>query len=214
MFDAKRAAKQLRAYEKRGATGPTGRLLASICRALDERGVQDFTHLDIGGGVGVLQHELAARGATWTTAVDASAPYLEVLRSAAAARGYAARQERVEGDFTAVADRVQPATVVTLDKVICCYPDMPPLVGAAASKATSWLGVVVPTDRRRGQLGVRCFNWFVRDVRGWAFEAFVHPHSAIDAVCAAQGLTLAEEVPGLFMEVRLYRRVAAGEGVH
>jgi hypothetical protein len=31
-------------------------------------------------------------------------PYLELLRQAAAERGYEARQRRIEGDFTQVAD--------------------------------------------------------------------------------------------------------------
>src|SRR5262249_39054835 len=39
-------------------------------------GTAAFTHLDIGGGVGVLQHELARAGAAHA-AVDASRPYLE-----------------------------------------------------------------------------------------------------------------------------------------
>ena len=50
-------------------------------------------------GVGVLQHELAEIGATRTTAVEASRPYLELLQTAAAERGYEAQQVLVEGRF-------------------------------------------------------------------------------------------------------------------
>ena len=125
----------MRAYRKRGARGATRRLLDAVRASMRERGTADFTHLDIGGGVGVLQHELARDGAVQTTAVDASRPYLELLRQAAAERGYEARQRRIEGDFTQVADRVEPATIVTLDKVICCYPDVITLVRASARKA-------------------------------------------------------------------------------
>jgi magnesium-protoporphyrin O-methyltransferase len=132
MFDARRARREMRAYGKRGARGATRRLLDAVRASMRERGTADFTHLDFGGGVGVLQHELARDGAVHTTAVDASRPYLELLRQAAAERGYEARQRRIEGDFTQVADRVDPATIVTLDKVICCYPDMITLVGIGA----------------------------------------------------------------------------------
>src|SRR5262249_51174440 len=104
MFDAGRARKDLRAYSKRGARGATRPLLDAVRVSLRERRSADFTHLDIGGGVGILQHELAREGATHITAVDASRPYLEVLRRAAAERGYDARQTRIEGDFTDVAD--------------------------------------------------------------------------------------------------------------
>jgi magnesium-protoporphyrin O-methyltransferase len=146
MFDARRARKDMRAYSKRGARGATRRLLDAIRASMRERGTGDFTHLDIGGGVGVLQHELASDGAVQTTAVDASRAYLELLRQAATERGYEARQRRIDGDFTQVADRVEPATIVTLDKVICCYPDMVTLVRASARKATVLYGIVRPRD--------------------------------------------------------------------
>ena len=79
MFDARRARKDMRAYRKRGARGATRRLLNAVRASMRERGKADFTHLDIGGGVGVLQHELARDGAVQTTAVDASRPYLELF---------------------------------------------------------------------------------------------------------------------------------------
>src|SRR5262245_35310228 len=71
MFDARRARKDLRAYNRRGARGATRRLLDAVRESMRETGTAQFTHLDIGGGVGVLQHELARDGAVHTTAVDA-----------------------------------------------------------------------------------------------------------------------------------------------
>jgi magnesium-protoporphyrin O-methyltransferase len=174
-----------------------------------ERGAADFTHLDIGGGVGVLQHELARDGAVQTTAVDASRPYLELLRRAAAERGYEARQRRIEGDFTQVADSVEPATVVTLDKVICCYPDMVTLVRASARKATALYGIVVPRDTAWVRASVGLINWILRRVLHWQFRAFAHSHRAIDRLCAEEGLSLHWDDPGLLWCVRLYRRAAA-----
>jgi len=166
MFDARRARKELRTYAKRGARGATRRLRDAVLASVREQGTTDFTHLDIGGGVGVLQHELARKGAMRTAAVDASRPYLEVLRQAAAERGYAARQTLIEGDFTEVADRVQPATVVTLDKVICCYPDMVTLVRASARKATALYGIVVPRDTAWVRAAISLANWFSAPRKG------------------------------------------------
>jgi magnesium-protoporphyrin O-methyltransferase len=209
MFDARRARKDLRAYTKRGARGPTRRLLDAVLASLRERDTTTFTHLDIGGGVGVLQHELARNGAVHTTAVDASGPYLEVLRQAATARGYEARQARIEGDFTDVADRVKPATVVTLDKVICCYPDMATLVRASARKATALYGIVVPRDTAWVRASVGVINWFLRHALRRRFQAFAHSHRAIDQVCGEEGLHLDRDGCGVLWCVRLYRRVAA-----
>jgi magnesium-protoporphyrin O-methyltransferase len=209
MFDARRARKDLRAYSKRGARGASRRLLDAVLAALRERGTPEFTHLDIGGGIGVIQHELARNGAVHVTAVDASRPYLDVSRRAAAERGYDARQTRIEGDFTQVADSVEPATVVTLDKVICCYPDMATLVRASARKATSFYGIVVPRDAAWMRVAARLGNWFVRRVLRRQFQAFVHSHPGIDRVCAEEGLHLERDDSALVWCVRLYRRVAA-----
>lgn len=208
MFDARRAHKDLRAYRKRGARGATHRLLEAVRASVRNGGRSEFTHLDIGGGVGVVQHELARAGAMHTTAVDASRPYLELLRQAAAERGYEARQTRIEGDFTEVADRVEPATVVTLDKVICCYPDMVALVRTSARKATMLYGIVVPRDTAWVRACVGLANWLMRHALRWQFRAFVHSHEAIDRVCAEEGLHLDRDDPGLWWCVRLYRRAA------
>jgi len=209
MFDARRAHKDMRAYSRRGARGATRRLLEAVRASMRERVTADFTHLDIGGGVGVLQHELARDGAVQTTAVDASRPYLELLRQAAAERGYEGRQRRIEGDFTRVADSVAPATIVTLDKVICCYPDMVTLVRASARKATALYGIVIPRDAAWVRAMVGLINWFVRRVLRWQFRAFAHSHQAIDRLCAEEGLNLDRDDRGLLWCVRLYRRAAA-----
>lgn len=206
MFDARTATKELRAYEKRGARGATRRLLDALRASLRASGTENFTHLDIGGGVGVLQHELAESGATQTTAVDASQPYLELLRKAATERGYEARQVRVAGDFADVADDVEPSTVVTLDKVICCYPDLPALVSASAAKATRLYGIVVPRDGAVVRAVVRVGNWVIRNLLRWEFQGFIHPLAAIDRLCAEQGLTLDKDDPGLLLCVRVYQR--------
>jgi 2-polyprenyl-3-methyl-5-hydroxy-6-metoxy-1,4-benzoquinol methylase len=209
MFDARRAQKDLRAYSNHGARGATRRLLDALRASVREAGPAPFTHLDIGGGIGVLQHELARDGAVHLTAVDASRLYLEILRHAAAERGYETRQTRIEGDFTDVADSVEPATVVTLDKVICCYPDMVTLVRASARKATALYGIVVPRDAAWVRASLGLVNWFLRCVLRWQFRAFAHSHRAIDRLCAEEGLNLERDNHGLFWCVRLYRRAAA-----
>ncbi|MCC7418252.1 MAG: methyltransferase domain-containing protein [Acidobacteria bacterium] len=208
MFDARRARKDLRAYSRRGARGATRRLLDAVRASLREQQAAGFTHLDIGGGVGVLQHELVRDGAVHTTAVDASHAYLELLRLAAAERGYEARQTRIEGDFTQVADRVETATVVTLDKVICCYPDIAALVRASARKATAIYGIVVPCDRAWVRALVGLANWLLRRVLRWQFRVFAHSHRTIDRLCTEEGLILDRQDPGLWWCVRLYRRAA------
>ena len=66
MFDARRARRNMRAYSKRGARGATRQLLDAVRASMRERGTADFTHLDIGGGVGVPQHGRFSAGAVLT----------------------------------------------------------------------------------------------------------------------------------------------------
>jgi hypothetical protein len=69
-YNQKHAASQLRKYREKGPIASTQTLID----ALKTEGVQDATLLDIGGGIGVIQHELLAAGAAHATSVDASAP--------------------------------------------------------------------------------------------------------------------------------------------
>ena len=201
LFDDWAARRQLRVYRRKGPGGATGRLLRAV-QASADRGA---SVLDIGGGVGVLQHELARAGAERVTSVDASTAYLNVARSEAERLGYLPRWQSIEGDFVEVAARVPPADVVTLDKVICCYPDMPALVRASAAKARKLYAIVVPKDRWWIRLGVRVMNACLALFR-FGFRSFIHPLPAIDREAAGQGLSLTHHDPGLFWTIRLYRR--------
>ncbi len=138
-------------------------------------------------------------------AVDASVAYLDVIRSEARARGYSARQTIVEGDFVDVGQSLEPTDVVTLDKVICCYPDMPALVSSSAAKARRAYGIVIPRDSWWVRLGATLANLLMRLTRR-EFRGFVHPHHAIDAVLNKAGLRLRHNDPGLLWVVRVYER--------
>ena len=201
LFDHRAATRQLRAYRRKGPGGATGRLL----RAVQARAERGASVLDIGGGVGVLQHELARAGAERVTSVDASTAYLQAARSEAERLGYLPRWQSIEGDFVEVAARVPSADVVVLDKVICCYPDMPALVRASAAKARRLYAIVVPKDRWWIRLGVAIMNAVLSLLR-LGFRSFIHPLPAIDREAAGQGLALHHQDSGLIWTVRLYRR--------
>lgn len=208
LFDSRAATRELKAYHRKGPAGATRRLL----RAVQASGERTGSLLDIGGGVGVLQHELARAGAERIISVDASIAYLQAARSEAERLGYLPRREAVEGDFVEIAARIPAADVVTLDKVICCYPGMPALVRASAAKAMKVYAIVVPKDRWWVRAGVRVINVVFRALR-MSFRSFVHAHAAIDREVATQGLALSHQESGVFWTVRLYRRLAPGMAV-
>jgi magnesium-protoporphyrin O-methyltransferase len=182
-FDRSVAESDLRDYRRRGASGTTKRLLDELKAA----GVAGMTLLDIGGGIGVIQHELKAAGVTEITGVDASRAYLEMTRQEAEKRGYAAAAQYLHGDFVALAEQIEPADIVTLDRVVCCYPHMEALMSAAAARAKRFLGLVYPRDVWWTKLGVMAINCFPK-LRGDAFLSYIHPTAAVEDVIASYKL--------------------------
>src|SRR5918995_1651288 len=115
MFGEKTAEHDLRRYRKRGPSKSTRVLV----EALKREGIEHATVLDIGGGIGAIQHELLEAGAERATSVEASVAYVRAAREEAERRGHTDRITHREGDFVALAHLVEPADVVTLDRVIC-----------------------------------------------------------------------------------------------
>jgi len=200
-FDDKRAAKDLRRYRRKGPDKTT-RLLLEALGAEDIRGA---ALLDVGGGVGVVHHELLAAGAQSAVQVDAAAPYLRAARAEAERRGHAGRVTFRHGDFVALAPEIAAADVVTLDRVICCYPDMEQLVAASASRARRLYGAVFPRETRLVRAALALGNLALR-VRRSAFRAYLHPPAAIDAAVRRQGLRLRSVRDTLLWRVAVYAR--------
>ena len=111
----------------------------------------------------------------------------------------------VHGDFAALADGILPADVVTLDRVICCYPDMERLVAASASKAQRLYGAVFPRERRVVKVMAALGN-FVWRLRGNPFRSYIHPTAAIDAAARRQGLTPRSVLDTFVWRVAVYAR--------
>ena len=183
-FNDRQAAKDLKRYRKKGPDKTT-RLLLDALRA---EGVRGASLLDVGGGVGVVHHELLTSEAQSAVHVDAAAPYLRAAEAEAARRGHAGRVRFLHGDFVALAPDIAPADVVALDRVICCYPDMERLVEASASRARRLYGAVFPRERWLLKVAFAVGN-FARRVRGSAFRTYLHPIRAIDSGVRRQGLT-------------------------
>ena len=174
-FDAEEARHDLLVYRKDGADGSTRRLID----VLVAEGVEGATLLDIGGGVGIVQLELLAAGVASSLDVDASGPYLEVAEAEAAERGFNGRTAYRHGDFVALADEVEAADIVTLDRVICCYPDVRGLVGASARRARRLYALVYPVDRWWTRGVGRIMNFFTMLSRS-DYRMHIHSEQLVD----------------------------------
>lgn len=203
VFDASYAEDDLEHYRKHGPAWATRLLLQAIQEATPVAGA---TLLDIGGGVGAAHHELLKAGARSAVDVDGSSAFLAAARREAERLGHADRVTYLHGDFVALAGAVAPADIVTLDRVICCYPDMPQLVGAAAARAQRVLGLVFPRDAWWTRAGVWCINLFER-LRRDALLFYVYRLAELDAVVERGGLRLRfHRSAGVLWQVRVYVR--------
>jgi len=175
-FGAEVARRDLERYLKKGPDRTT----RSILTAVRSSGLTDATLLDVGAGIGVLQHELLDNGFKSATYVEVSPAYLAMARQESDARGHAGRVRFVQGDIVTVASGLTVADVVTLNRVICCYADCISLVKAASSRARAIFVCSLPRDR----LLVRWVSWlrnWLRRVRGEDFQSYVHPPTTIEA---------------------------------
>jgi magnesium-protoporphyrin O-methyltransferase len=200
-FDARHAARKLRAYRRNGPVG----LTRALIDALAEGGVEGQTVLEIGGGVGAIHHELLRSGAAAALDVDASRAYVSVAHEEAQRQGHADRARYLVGDFVALADEVEPADLVALDRVICCYADMAALVGRSAALARRRYGVVYPRDSWFGRMGTAFLNVQLRLARS-SFRVYAHRAADVDAILAAQGLVRQVHRTTLIWQLVLYER--------
>lgn len=184
VFDVSTARGDLEDYRQNGPAKTTQLLLDAI-RSATKSGL---TLIDIGGGVGAIQHELLGGAVESAVHVDASTAYLGASQEEAGKRGHRERVNYIHGNFVELAPEIDEADIVTLDRVLCCYPDMPALVKASTSHARQVYAIVYPRDTWWMRLGGKAMNlWFW--VRRNPFRFFVHPASAVDNAIRANGLT-------------------------
>jgi SAM-dependent methyltransferase len=200
-FDTKSAREDLLTFRRDGPDGSTRRLID----ALQREGVEGATLLDIGGGVGAIQLELLAAGAASSVDVDASAAFLAVAEEEADARGFGDRVAYRYGDFVELADSVEAADIVTLDRVICCYPDVHGLVGRSAGHAKRLYGLVYPLDRWWTRIIGRFGNLMFRIFRN-DFRLHVHPQAVVDELVRDAGLERRYWHAGWIWQTVLYAR--------
>ena len=201
VFDERTARAEVKRYWKKGLDRHARRIVT----ALVARGVAGASLLEVGAGIGGLHAELLQQGAARATDVDVSAAYLAAAQSVAERLGLRERVEFRHADFAGAADDLPVADVVIMHRVVCCYPDMPTLVGAAARHADRLLALSYPRDAWYTRLGQRILNavlWLQRS----EFRFYVHDAAAIQAAAAAAGLALVRQVNSWPWQVALFER--------
>jgi hypothetical protein len=168
------ASRVARRYRKKGLDKTARRIVAF----LEAQGIEGATVLEIGGGVGEIGLELLRRGAARAVNLELSAAYEEQGRRLFREHGLEERMTWRLHDIAADPDAIQPAEIVVLHRVVCCYPDYRRLLGAAADHARRFVLFSYPPRNPLSRLFVAGANFVTRACRE-EFRAFVHPRSAM-----------------------------------
>jgi magnesium-protoporphyrin O-methyltransferase len=200
-FTEAEARAEVKNYRNRGPARQTKLILEAI-RSL---GLKDAVLLDVGGGIGTIYHELLEDVAREATHVDASSAYLKIATEEAKRRGHRERVKFIHADFTDVAADLPQADVVTLDRVVCCYPDFRGLLRAAASHSRRAIALTYPREIWYMRVGLRVINFFQK-LRRDPFRVFLHPVAEMESLLNGEGLRKVSVCRLFVWEMALYQR--------
>jgi magnesium-protoporphyrin O-methyltransferase len=185
-----------RKYRKRGLDKTSRRMV----EFLRQRGIEGATVLEIGGGIGEIELELLKAGAARAQNLELSHAYEQQARELAEEAGLAERVEWRIHDIAADPESVEPADIVVLHRVVCCYPDYERLLGAAAGRARRALVFSHPprnTLSRAFYCGFNLVMWLMRS----SFRGFAHPPAAMRDVLERHGLRQTYEHRGRLWQI-------------
>jgi magnesium-protoporphyrin O-methyltransferase len=201
IFSEKSAASEAKRYRRRGLDGTSRRIFEFI----KKRGVEGKTLLEVGGGIGAIEIELLEAGMATAVNVELTPTFEAAAGDLLGMAGLADRVERKVMDFTEVGEEVGAADVVVLNRVICCYPDMPKLAGAAAKHARVLLVLSFPNTRWWTQLGLSFGNFGLGLFR-IQFRVFIHPPDAILAAVEQHGFKTRFNSRGFMWQMVAFER--------
>jgi len=203
LFNSKEARRRLRRYRKKGLDP----LARSVVDYLSSREIDGADVLEVGGGLGHLQLELFREGVASSVNVELSGGYEDAAAELLGFEGLGDRVERSLGDFVAVQDQLNPADIVVLNRVVCCYPRMPEMMEAAVSKTKRFLALTFPRERWFMKASIRFGNiWWA--LRSCEFRAYVHPVGEIESIALGAGFEIAHRDRSLGWHAVVFERVA------
>ncbi len=204
VFSERSAQAEAKRYRRSGLDATSLR----IVDYLKTQGVEGMSVLEVGGGIGAIQIELLKAGAARAVSVELTPTYEEVAATLLEENGLTSRVERKVMDFAATAAEVDAADIVVLNRVICCYPDMPKLTGAAAAHARRFLVLSFPKRSWWTAAGLGLFNGMLALTRR-EFHIFLHPPRQIVATSEREGMREVHNKAGFLWVVAALRRDAA-----
>lgn len=169
IFDLKGAVKEMKKYRKKGP----GRITSKILEKLSEQDLKNKTLLDIGGGIGAICWFFLRNGGARILDVDASGAYLHEAEKFAIENGWSEKCRFIQGDLSTIKEKIAKHDFVTLDKVVCCYPDYKLLLGKATELCREELTLTFPVSNVISRLIIRLSGFYFY-FRNNAFRTYIH----------------------------------------
>ncbi len=176
-------------YSKQVKKGKLEKVQTVLLECVRSGGVRGATVLDIGCGAGALHLALLDDWASSSVGVDLSPEMIASARSIAEQRGLSDRTTYLTGDVVALGEDVPEADITFMDKVVCCYEDLPALLRTATSRTKRLLALSHPTD-----------NWLMRPIFmtqiffskifRMEFRPWWHDWGRLEEMLSAEGMRL------------------------
>ena len=199
-IDAKKAKKQYKHYLKNGPSKVTAKLIEQLANSKIGASL-----LDVGGGIGAIQWWFLRNGGIQTYGVDASTGYTHFAIEYAAQNDFKESSHFILGDFTTLAPELPPVNHVTLDKVICCYPDFEAIINQACSKASGTVSLSYPMDGFVADI-VRWFGVLSMKLIRNPFKPYVHRVASVRALFVENGFKLREQETSFPWHIQTYEK--------
>jgi magnesium-protoporphyrin O-methyltransferase len=205
-FDKKKSNKEYRDYLKKGPS----RITAKIIKQLTSQTIEGKSLLDVGGGIGALQWWFLTMGGAQTSSIDASSSYLLQSQNHATENEWGSKTQFIFGDYTEVHNQVHSPDYITLDKVICCYPNFKEIIEISCFKANSHVALSYPTDDVFSKIIFGLIILFMEFKRN-SFRPYIHPVKSIRKAFEQYGYERVSYAMAFPWHIETYRKIADGK---
>lgn len=198
----KSANKKVKQYKKKEASKSTKKLLYLMAKY----NYSGKSLLDIGGDAEAIQQEFHQYGGAVTTVVGASKGYLQAPAEFAKTKKQS-NINFISGDFVEVQNEISEHEFLTLNKVICCYPDYKKLLLGALEKTTEVIAISIPIGGIIFKILSKIANLYFLISKS-SVRNYIHDPKQVHAFITDHGFELSEKALSFPWIIRVYERAS------
>ena len=145
-------------------------------------------------------------GLTSSTGVDASQAYIQTAKELLNEKNRDGKMKFTHGDFMDVHENITEHDLVTLEKVVCCYPHVKELIRESSSKARNTYALVYPIDNGLSRAINKLGRLFLSLTKN-PFRTYIHSEQMMHSLISDQGFERVHHSTVFPWKVAVYERV-------